>query len=188
MDQLTGRRVMKSSRVLITIIALATVVLAACGSRPSVQSGQSGQPSTGPVILHAATYSGPITTAVRYDNSGITLTVPAADAAALATTSWSDAYANCLSGAAICDTTSAPTITLANATVDKAGTAAADGSLIPLVTNALVYVVSWTGVPCAPTGGPPGATPAKELDSCTLLNLVDAKSGDVLYSVESPTP
>jgi hypothetical protein len=178
---------MKSSRVLITIIALATVVLAACGSR-SVQSG-SGQSGNGPVILHAATYDGPIKTAVRYDNSGISLTVPTAAVAALATTSWSDAYANCLSGAAICDTTSAPTITLANATVDKAGTAAADGSLIPLVTNALVYVVSWTGVPCAPTGGPPGSTAtAQKPDSCTLLNLVDAKSGNVIYSVESPTP
>lgn len=176
---------MNSSRVLIAIVVLATAALAACGSRSSVQPGQSG---TGPVVLHSAAYSGPITTAVRYENSGISLTVPTANESGLATTSWSDAYANCMTGAAVCDTTSAPTITLADATVDKAGTAAADGSIIPLMTNALVYVVSWTGVPCAPIGGPPGSTPQKQLDSCTLLNLVDAKSGDVLYSVRSPAP
>jgi hypothetical protein len=98
---------MTSSRVLVAIVALATVVLAACGSRSSAQP-----------VAHAATFDGPIKTAVRYDNSGISLTVPTS----AATKSWSDAYATCLSGAAICDANSAPTITLANATVDRSGT------------------------------------------------------------------
>jgi len=136
------------------------------------------------ILEQYLTYAGPLEATVRYENSGISLTAPTAQAA----TSWTDAYANCLSGAAICDATSPPTISLANATVDKAGTAGPNGSLVPLLSNTLVYVLSWTGVPCAPAGGPPGSKSTTQKFSCTLLNLVDAKSGKVLYTVESPTP
>jgi len=172
---------MNSSRVLVTILVLGAAV-AGCGGRPSVQAG------AGPVVLGSATFAGPIKAPVRYPNSGITLTVPAANAAAQATASWSDAYANCMSGAAICDATKPPTIALATATVDKAGTEGVNGSVVPLLNDTLVYVLSWIGVPCSPVGGPPGANSSAQKFSCTLLNLVDAKSGKVLYTVESPEP
>jgi nitrogenase subunit NifH len=57
------------------------------------------------------------------------------------------------------------------------------------MNKTLVYVITWTGVTCVRAGGPPeppGAAVA--IDSCTLLNFIDANSGTVLYSVSGPNP
>jgi hypothetical protein len=137
--------------------------------------------------LPAATYAGPLTTTVEYDHGGITLTAPSKATAAV---SWADAYTTgCTTGAAICGLDQSPTIFLANATVTSAGRAQSDGRLTPLLANTLVYVLRWTNVPCSPAGPPPspGSTADPRPDgSCTVIDLIDAGTGRVLYSVEGP--
>ena len=139
-------------------------------------------------VLPAANYAGSLTTTVVYDHGGITLAPPSRTATA--TVSWSDAYVtNCMSGDAICDLDRGPTIVLADATVTSAGQAQPDGSVAPLVKDTLVYVLTWTDVACRPAGPmpSPGSTPRTGSDdSCTVVNLVDAGTGKVLYSVQGP--
>jgi hypothetical protein len=139
-------------------------------------------------VLPVATYAGALTTTVVYDHGGITLAPP--NKAGTAMVSWSDAYiTNCLSGDAICDLDQGPTIVLAEATVTSAGQAQPDGSLAPLVKDTLVYGLTWTDVPCSAAGPvpSPGSSPrAAPDDSCTVVNLVDAGTGKVLYSVQGP--
>ena len=137
-------------------------------------------------VLPPASYAGPLTTTVVYDHGGITLAAPSR--ARAAAVSWADAYeANCRSGDAICDLGQSPTIYLAEATVTSAGQIQDDGSLAPLMRDTLVYVLTWTNVPCTAAGPIPspgstaGAPPAS---ACTLINLIDAGTGKVLYSVQ----
>jgi hypothetical protein len=62
-------------------------------------------------------------------------------------------------------------------------------SLTPLVKDTLVYVLLWTDVPCQPAGPAPspGSTAAPRPDvTCTLVDLIDAGTGEVLYSVQGP--
>ena len=166
------------------VFAVAAIVgigsLAACGNGQTDVAAPSA--TRAPVK-----YTGPITAPVRYAEPGITLAVPPSTPPPRI--SWSDAYNTCFSGHAQCDKTRTATVSLASVTIDRAGKIAPDGSIIPLLKNALVYVVSYTGVPCAPAGGPPRlATPTAAVAQffCTILNFVDAKSGAVAYTVESP--
>jgi hypothetical protein len=57
-----------------------------------------------------------------------------------------------MSGDAICDLSQSPTIYLAEATVTSAGQIQDDGSLAPLMKDTLVYVLTWTNVPCTAAG------------------------------------
>jgi hypothetical protein len=137
-------------------------------------------------VLPAASYTGPLTTTVVYDHGGITLTAPSG--ASAPAVSWADAYtANCKSGDAICDLSQSPTIYLANATVTRSGQLQKDGSLEPLMIDKLVYVLKWTNAPCTQAGpvpSPGSKAGPRPNDSCTLINLIDAGTGKVLYSVE----
>jgi hypothetical protein len=155
------------------------LVLTVC----AVMTGCAGP--SGPV-LPQATYAGPLTTPAGYDNGTVMLAVPSPTR--FAAVPWSDAYAvNCRSGDAVCDLSRGPTIVLAEATVTTAGHPRPDGSLEPLVKDALVYVLEWTDVPCGPVGPAPspGSTAAPQPDAtCTLITLIDAGTGRVLLSVE----
>ena len=161
------------------------LILTVCG----VMAGCAGPAYTpsGPV-LPQATYAGPLTAPAAYDHGSVMLAVPSSTRRAAI--SWSDAYAvNCRSGEAVCDLSRGPTIVLASATVTGAGQAREDGSLEPLVTDALVYVLTWTDVPCGPVGPAPspGSTAAPRPDAaCTLIDLIDAGTGRVLYSMQGP--
>ncbi len=134
--------------------------------------------------LPAATYLGPITTKIEYENAGIVLDVPSSVDVGM---SWSYAYARNCPGEAICHLDRSPTIVLAEATSPNPTEMQADGSSKPLMQDTLVYVIKWTGVPCVPVGPPmvdePGGSPPA-IYSCTTLNLIDAVSGTVLFSVE----
>ena len=193
---------MSSTRMvtMAVVLSFAVGLLAACadpptpsaagtetGADPNTQSGTG--PVLGPAGWPAADYQGAITAPIDYRHSGISLAVPAADAVDQAAVTASQAYANCLSGAALCNKASGPTIVLASATASQAGQLAADGSIVPLMPDTLVYMVSWTGVTCMPSGGPP-RSPGTEPKtfSCTVLNFIDAMTGKVLYSVQSPAP
>src|SRR5262245_37958886 len=162
------------------LLALAGCAIAAgCAAPRSAPSGP---------VLPQATYTGPLTAPAAYDNGSITLAVPSSTRRAAV--SWSDAYVvNCRSGDAVCDLSQGPTIVLAEATVTGAGQAQPDGSLTPLVKDALVYVLKWTDVPCSPVGPArsPGDSAVPRPDgTCTLIDLIDAGTGKVLYSVQGP--
>lgn len=130
-------------------------------------------------------YLGPVKSAVDYRQSGVTLSPPGDVTPKI---SWETAYETCTTGASVCLPGAGPTITLALATSSAAGTAQSDGSITPLMNNALVYVLTWTNEPCIPKGGPPrpsgAASPTPQ--PCTLLAFVDANSGAALYGSEGP--
>jgi len=146
--------------------------LAACG--PPAGPGQQSLPPT--------VYGGPITSTIRYENANVVLDVPTTAATGV---SWLQAYDNCRTGEAVCDLSRSPTIVLASATTLTSGEAQADGSIRPAVENQLVYVIAWMGVSC-----PAPAGPARTYDSgqsCQIVNLVDARTGRVLYTFQGPS-
>ena len=165
---------LRSSRILV-----ACVVLAGC-AKPVSTGADHSNPS--------AIYTGPITESIVYRNAGITLEVPSSTEVGVG---WSEAYlSNCKSGDAICALDQQPTIMLAEATVEGTGEAQPDGSIKPLVKNTLAYVILYDDVPCAPSG--PGradgaSTSAPTIVLCKILNLIDANSGKVLFSVQGPS-
>lgn len=133
--------------------------------------------------LPAATYVGSIKQDISYPGEGITLSVPLRSDSP--TTSWMAAYAQCLTGDAVCQVGAAPVISLALATTKNAGYHQPDGSTKPMLKNTLVYVMQWSHEPCVLKGGPPGR-PAQPVVSCTVLNFIDANSSKVILAVEGP--
>lgn len=172
-----------------SIVALAftsLVALAACGTAHSTESAGAKAAAASPWAsdLPPATYAGPITSPTYYPGAGIELSPPTKTAGVIA---WADVYDKCSTGDALCYTGSGPKIWLANATIKDAGTARKDGTITPLLSNTLVYVMSWTGVPCTRLGGPPSrSTPSAPRTGarCTILNLISSQTGSVVYSTE----
>jgi hypothetical protein len=124
-----------------------------------------------------------------YLDGGVTLDIPPSSAAT--GVSWSGAYAtNCESSAAICPADQTATVFLAVATISNAGEEQKDGSLRPLLSGALVFVIQYTGEPCVRNGPIPLpdqtalATPTTQL--CAVLNFVDAHTGKMVYTLEGP--
>jgi hypothetical protein len=144
--------------------------------KPSVSSG----------TYLPAKYLGALRAAYTYPSSSISLRPPLTQQPTVRPV---DVYPGlCMSGAAVCDTSSAPTITLALATIADAGTQNPDGTLTPLVNNALVYVITWDRVSCAPVGGiAKSSAPATHIATtmtCRLVNFVDATTGKFVYATE----
>lgn len=171
-------------RTRLSILALvgASGLLSACGSVPGVGTADGHAIPVQP----KAKYLGAVTTTSRLENAGVTLEPPGAARPAV---SMAAAYDTCLSGDSICPPGLSPSVTLALATSPQAGHARPDGSIRPLMSRTLVYVLTFSGVPCAPVGGPPnGRITTPKAYTCTVIDFVDATSGKVLYSVESPKP
>lgn len=91
------------------------------------------------------------------------------------------------------------TTVLALGTENSSGTAAPDGTLIPLFKDRLIYVTTWVNTTCPPRQGnlpqfsdtpvviPTATTPEPLL--CTAVNVVDATTGEALYAfVGTPSP
>jgi hypothetical protein len=160
-------------------LLLSYTVIAGCQATTSTGAEQP---------LASATYAGAIAERIEYLGGTITLDVPSPSARA--SVSWSSAYVtNCESGDAICVPDQKATVFLAVATISNAGAEQADGSLRPLISGALVFVIEYTGEQCARSGPADPehtakVTPTPEL--CTVLNFVDARSGKVVYTLEGP--
>ncbi len=95
-------------------------------------------------------YAGAITAPISYGDTGISLAVP--PSSSQPSVSWEAAFQNCSTHQAICSPSSPITISLASATEKQAGQQNADGSLVPIMDNTLVYVISQSAVPCRPVG------------------------------------
>lgn len=167
--------------------AVCVAGLVSCGQSPAPGTAALATPTPSAAVpsLPAATYVGELTTPRTYREAGISLDVPAVSGTLVP---WSKAYESCLSGDAICSPDSGPSIALASAKVSNSGTQRTDGSITPLVDGRLVYVLTWTDKQCVPKGGPPlianAASASPQTFKCTLLDLVDAHTGAVLFSVE----
>jgi hypothetical protein len=174
------------------IIGLVTALsLASCASnRPNTEQAVSvaaaagtETPTAEPSTLPPAQFAGNITAPTTNHDTGFTLDPPGDSSP---TVSWQSAYATCLTGNSICDPSLAPTISLAKVTDPNSGTANAGGSISPILDHSLVYVITYTGVPCKPAGGIPGSDPsAPDSYSCTVENFVSAADGSVIYSVQA---
>jgi hypothetical protein len=136
-----------------------------------------------------AVYDGPLSSPLTYPNLGIDLT-PVSGTTAGPLISWQNALARCDTGEAICDPHSTGTVTLAQATTSRTGYPNADGSVRPLVNGSLVYVIRFNGVTCVPTGPNSGSTASRTPGAkvCTVINLIDARTGAVLFIADSPRP
>jgi hypothetical protein len=123
-----------------------------------------------------------LTTTVRYADAGILLEPPPADATPVTTSQ--QALAACVSGHIACGSRAIPSVQLALVTLTNSGTAGPDGTLVPLATRQLVWVLTWTGLTCIPAG-PPGA-PSTGASSCTAMTFIDAKTGGELFTESGP--
>src|SRR5262249_33376090 len=130
-------------------------------------STNAADPSPGVTGVHA-TYAGRLAQPVNYSVAGISLTPPTGDPRL----DWPSAVSTCDTARSVCAANSPATLTLPNATTTNA-----------LVHDQLVYVLTFTGVPCRPVG--PATTPPAP-QTCTTINLIDADSGEVLFSAEGP--
>lgn len=180
----------RSSAALVVVTGVAAA-MSGCASQISVGAGAS--PTSMPPVASApptqagtATfeYLGAITAPEAFTRSGIVLSVP--DSASVPIVGLSAVDVSCASGEAIC-ASGAAAVTLARATSKLAGTASESGILEPLMKDTLVYVVRWTGVPCAPTGGPARSTSGTSglTTTCELVDFLDAQTGKVLYAIEA---
>lgn len=121
----------------------------------------------------------------------------------VATVSWSRAYETCLTGDSICDSSATPTIALGVVSDSQSGTVNSDGSVTPILNNALAWVITYTGRPCAPAGAAgsafaapissqgvdlPTSMTTPRAYTCTIVNFVSADSGQVLYSFQASNP
>lgn len=135
-------------------------------------------------------FGGPITTTILYQEAGVTLEPPRQQHAAV---SPSVADKSCSTGDSVCPMGHTALINLAVASTALSGTMQTNGTITPLVARTLVYVMTWTGVPCVASGGPmtrPGNAESRSpvTHICTVVSLVDAKSGAFLFGFDGTTP
>jgi hypothetical protein len=187
---------MRSTKLARTTVAILTglVVVGLTGCGAGANTAPPGQSPTGsPSATTGATPAQSLTgspssttgaaqtrlpTTVRYADAGILLEPPPADAAPVTTSQ--QALAECATGHIVCGSSGIPSVQLALVTLTNTGTAGPDGTLVPLATRQLVWVLTWTGLTCVPAG-PPGA-PSTGPTSCTAMTFIDAKTGGEVFT------
>ncbi|MBO0867167.1 MAG: hypothetical protein J2P15_01245 [Micromonosporaceae bacterium] len=173
---------LRSVVVLLSLTVLCGCTSARAGEAPAAH-GASDPP--GSPFFPPPTSTGRLAAPQHFPAAGIDLAVP--PSAASPAISATQAYALCSTGDAICVPGKAPTIQLAIANVPKTGKIGPRGELISSIVDALAYVMIWTGAPCLAAGGPPGSS-QPPVQSCTVIDLIDARSGRVLYSYQGTRP
>lgn len=187
------------SRVLIAITLSVVSTVTACasasraGTGAAVSTAVSASLATStsaapPTTGLPAVYAGPLTSIQKIDNGAIVMSPPSDPGAAVLT--WQTAYSSvCSDGTGVCGTTSEASVSLALVTTLKSGQPGADGAILPLIDNALSYVLRWKDEPCAPAGGTPGApsSEATKTYTCGIVDFVDAITGKNLYALEGPS-
>jgi len=133
-------------------------------------------------------YLGPIARDHSDPNTGISLSVPPADAKA--TVPWQQAVAQCFSGAGICNRAGGTIrVSLAIGYNPQSGEALPDGSIGPTMNQDLVYVLVQTLGSCAAVGGGASGTntPPSTYATCTALSFIDAHTGRGVSAVSGPS-
>jgi hypothetical protein len=128
--------------------------------------------------------------AIRNDyfdpGTGISLTVPSADAAP--TVTWQQAVTQCFLRAGICDRTAGTVrVSLAVGYNPLSDDALPNESIKPTMSHDLVYVLAQPLRPCLLVG-PSRPSPLRSVyPSCMSLSFIDAHSGKGATSVSGPT-
>lgn len=188
----------------VLLAPMMVVLMAGCASRATATATAAASREIKPTSNSSAEsspvglYVGPIIEPLNYANVGVTVDPPGGEVAKVTP---SEANATCATGDASCPYGIAPTISLGKATSIYAGTHEADGKFSPLMSETLVYMLSWSDLPYSPTNVPvqqtsDTGTGAVQIDTqspstvykCVQITFVDANSGDVLYGFSSPTP
>ncbi len=144
----------------------------------SVSAAEQTDPSSGLV------YSGAVTT-TRKDPADLGYTLAALSATDRPGVAWTSLKDLCTHGVAECASTGKASVLLARATSTNGAQIQSDGAVIKTVDNKLVYVMYWTGVPCVAVGAP-GASSSPTV--CVVEDVVDAETGNLLYSGQSSQP
>lgn len=186
-------------------LAVALLFTTACATaNPDQRAGQGGRPvssstgdsassPTGDLKTNAVSgsgsgpgwafrYTGAIKSRVVWDNNTLILDVPLQTD--LPVVSVADALQTCKTGDSVCGSPDATShVELGLLTITAAGTPGADGSVVPLVKDKLVYAMQWSGVPCVAAGVLPTAASTATVQQCIYLAFVDAKTGTNVYGV-----
>jgi hypothetical protein len=146
----------------------------------------SGTDTPGPTEFGVtADYLGPIRRASLDASTGISLTIPPANAEPAVT--WQQAVVQCLAGAGICSRTAGTVrVSLAVGYDPQSGQASPDGSIRPTMNHDLVHVLAQTSGPCVPAGPAGRTVPPSTYPSCTSLSFLDAHTGRGAISVSGP--
>lgn len=158
--------------------------LTACASLHSgvaVQAGASVTPSTltpstSNAVINVTRLSAPEAAPhevdVQFDPAGAQVPNISAD----------QAYATCGTGESVCGPGLPTSDMLALVTSLASGTPNSDGTVTPAIVKRFSYVMTWTGVKCAPVGpATPGTSAAPADTTCTYVAVVDALSGQNLF-------
>ena len=161
---------------------------AASSDLPSIHGAGSATATTSSTIDFGvmADYLGPIVRDYSDPNTGISLSVPPADAKA--TVPWQQAVAQCFSAAGICNRAGGTIrVSLAIGYNPLSGEALPDGSIDPTMNRDLAYVLVQTLGGCAPVGPAGTNTRPSTYPSCTALSFIDAHTGRGVGAVSGPS-
>ena len=185
-------------RTLVTVV-LGAVIAAGCGASNSTARSTSkvaDAHSVAPAVTSTtetttvsgitAEYVGPIAHNDFDATTGISLTVPPADAKP--TLSWQQAVALCFTDTGICNRSAGMIrVSLAVGYNPQSGEALPDGAIEPTMNHNLVYVLAQPLGPCAPTGPSGANSRPSTYPSCTGLSFVDARTGEGATAVSGPS-
>jgi hypothetical protein len=133
-----------------------------------------------------AVYVGPISRDDTDPSTGISVTVPPANAKP--TLPWQRAVERCFSGAGICNRADGTIrVSVAVGYNPQSGGAAPNGSIRPTMNHDLVYVLAQPLGACAPLGPSGTSTPPSTYLSCIDLSFVDAYTGSGAAAVSGPS-
>jgi hypothetical protein len=179
-------------RRVVAVLVSSTILCTACASvskQGTVHKGNAAAVGSTVSVpgLPVATYDGP-TVASTNAIQGITIASPSLKTLTTqVTVPAATAYANCLTGDAVCQVGIAPSITIGYVTSADAGTADSSGNLVPAMANTLAYILTWKNTLCIYTrplgqsSKAPGVTQSPS-HTCTMTDYIDATTGKVLYS------
>ncbi len=146
---------------------------------------RSGQATPGSVV---PTQANALAVEWKIPDSSITLSPPGNAVPAISRDS---AYGLCLIGVASCAPSNPTAIQLASATDTGSRKLDPSGTLVPLMSNRLVWAISWLGIACPPGGGGPATRPsplgantpvATVQPLCDEVAFVDAHSGAFIFT------
>lgn len=178
-------------------IGLALLITSCANPLQSVGSSPNTFETTGPTLVPSVAGLPnarlvPLTNSIKYVNAGYDLEPPGSSIAKIPSNT---AYANCLTGDAVCVVGASPSISLAIVSQEPGtggGQINADGTITSDMHNTLAWVITYTGATCLAKHSPQTTTSATDpsesppaMQPCTIVDFVSADTGKVIVSVQS---
>lgn len=180
-----GTRAQLTRAVLTVAVGTLVIMVSGCGDQVS-QSGTPAHLTSSTIPNLTLDFKGPITSPLTYQGKQITLDPPPPGTAPAQTAVV--ALHDCETGDSVCFPGPGATVLAEVTSQVTGGSIQPDGHTEPTIVNRLSYVTTWESVGCLAIGGSfPGyqGKPAPSTATCTLVTVVDANSGNVLFGFES---